>query len=182
MYGFRMRRRKTKEDLERSKNDVRISLFLVANTNFSPYRDIYIYIYEATSHENSKRISKREFVDGPRKALSFLFPRRFGITRDFSIRKPVHWIFQRHPWKSLEIEDLLLFWIWFEQLFSLAGFYYFISIVLWHCDSNEIADSFCSSSLIRISLIFLAFWKYIFLISFLLTIFSFVLPQICKII
>lgn len=44
MYGFRMRRRKTKEVLERSKNDVSISLFLVANTNFSPYRDIYIYM------------------------------------------------------------------------------------------------------------------------------------------
>lgn len=165
MYGFRMRRRKTKEVLERSKNDVSISLFLVANTNFSPYRDIYIYIWRNVPREFKENIETR--IRGrASKALSFLFPRRFGVTRDFSIRKPVHWIFQRHPWKSLEIEDLL-FWIWFEELFSLAGFYYFISIVLRHCDSNEITDSFCSSFLIRMSLIFLAFLKiFLFVISF----------------
>lgn len=145
----------------------------MANTNFSSYRDIYmcVYMWGNVPREFKENIETRIRWTGLEKALSFLFPRRFGITRDFSIRKPLD--FSKTP---MEIEHLLPFWIWFPAtIFPLLGFYYFISIVLCHCDSILFVlprwfeclwfflhfgnISFCDFFLATNLLFFLFFWE-----------------------
>lgn len=137
----------------------------MANTNFSSYRDIYmcVYMWGNVPREFKENIETRIRWTGLEKALSFLFPRRFGITRDFSIRKPLD--FSKTP---MEIEHLLPFWIWFPAtIFPLLGFYYFISIVLCHCDSNHRFFSFLPVDSNGFSCILEIF---LFVISFLLRI------------
>lgn len=132
----------------------------MANTNFSSYRDVYmcVYMWGNVPREFKENIETRIRWTGLEKALSFLFPRRFGITRDFSIRKPLD--FSKTP---MEIEHLLPFWIWFPAtIFPLLGFYYFISIVLCHCDSNHRFFSFLPVDSNAFGFSF-AFWKYFFL-------------------
>lgn len=127
-----------------------------------------VYMWGNVPREFKENIETRIRWTGLEKALSFLFPRRFGITRDFSIRKPLD--FSKTP---MEIEHLLPFWIWFPAtIFPLLGFYYFISIVLCHCDSNHRFFSFLpvDSNAFGFSCILEIF---LFVISFLLRIFSF---------
>lgn len=115
------------------------------------------------SHENSKRISKREFVDGPRKKLYRSFSHVVSrATRDFSIRKLVHWIFRRRRSKSLE--DLLFSSIRFQILFSyLLGFIIlhlsFYAALRFERDRRFFLFLLVDSNAFDFSF---AFWKYIF--------------------
>lgn len=136
----------------------------MANTNFSPYRYIHV-------KQRPTRIQREYRIRGraSKKALSFLFPRRFvGNARFLRYVNPSIGFFKdalRNLWKISSFFDPIP-----DTIFLFAGFLlFYIYRFMLHCDSNEITDSFCSSSLIRTRLIFLLHFGNIFFPDFFLS-------------